>query len=475
MIVQDTAASSVQTRGGGPMILPIETSTGLLWTETLVRVCPMAIVRTDVEGRVWFCNPAFEHTFLYDAAESAGKTLEALIGLDRGEARRKDGVKVDVESHVLPEIVGDLCVGYFHFLQDVSARRVAERALALSEQIFANAFRLSPVTITISTAGESRLLEVNDKWTELMGYSREEAIGRTPLELGLYEDPEDANRVNRLVAGSGGSVRNVECRVRTRNGSPLATSVSIAEFTVNDRALRVVVGADLTPLRTAEARLSDVSRKMLDVQELERLRIGRELHDNVGQRLALLNMGLVQAQADAEKLAQAVAGNLNDLSKQAASISTDVRTISHDLYSPQLRLLDLADALKGVCLQQQRHLAVEIAFSSHDVPRVHADVSLCLFRVLQEGLLNAAKHSATRRIDVELRGTSRAVYLRIRDFGSGFSVGTASEGLGLVSMRERVAMVGGRFAIASTLGSGTEIKVRIPLDAALPEDDLDPA
>jgi PAS domain S-box-containing protein len=435
----------------------------------------MAIVRTDADGRVWFCNPAFEHTFLYDAAEAAGRTLEELIGLDGGEARRKDGARVDVESHALPEIVDDICVGYFYFLQDVSARRVAERALKLSEEIFANAFRLSPVTITISTAGESRLLEVNDKWIELTGFSREEAIGRTPLELGLYEDPEDANRVNRLVAASGGSVRNVECRVRARNGSLLATSVSIAEFTVNDHGLRVVVGADLTPLRAAEARLSDVSRKMLDAQELERLRIGRELHDNVGQRLALLNMGLVQAQADVDKLVDTVAGNLSDLSKQAASISKDVRTISHDLYSPQLRLLDLGEALKGLCIQLQRHLAIEIAFSSHNVPRpVPADVSLCLFRVLQEGLINAAKHSETRRIDVELRGTSRAIYLKIRDFGGGFSVGAASEGLGLVSMRERVAMVGGTFAIASTLRSGTEIKVRIPLVTPAPEGDQDP-
>jgi PAS domain S-box-containing protein len=432
----------------------------------------MAIVRTDAEGRVWFCNPAFEQTFLYEAAEVAGKTLEDLIGLEGDEARTKDGARVDVETHTLPEIVDGVCVGHFYFFQDVSARRVAERALQLSEEIFANAFRLSPVTISISTAGEGRLIEVNDKWLELTGYSREEVIGHTPLELGLLHDPEDGHRLNRLVAASGGNIRNVECRFRMKNGAPLTISVSIAEFTVNDRALRVVVGADLTPLRAAEARLSDVSRKMLDAQELERLRIGRELHDNVGQRLALLNMGLVQAQPDIEKLGQAVAAGLNDLSNQAASISKDVRTISHDLYSPQLRLLDLTEALKGLCVQLQRHLAIEIAFASHNVPRhVAADLSLCLFRVLQEGLINAAKHSDTRRIEVELRGTSRAIYLRIRDFGSGFSVGNVNEGLGLVSMRERVHMVGGTFSLASTLRSGTEIKVRIPVSAASSEND----
>ena len=430
----------------------------------------MAIVRTDAAGRVWFCNPAFEHTFLYTAAEAAGKTLEELIGLEGGEARRKDGAKVDVESHALPEIADGICVGHFYFFQEVSARRATERALKLSEEIFVNAFRLSPVTISISTAGDGRLMEVNDKWLELSGYSREEVIGRTPLELGMLEDPEDGHRLNRLIQASGGNVRNVECRFKNRSGAPFTLSVSVAEFTVNDRALRVVVGADLTPLRAAEARLSDVSRKMLDAQELERLRIGRELHDNVGQRLALLNMGLVQAQGDVERLGQAVVESLSDLSNQAALISKDVRTISHDLYSPQLRLLDLGEALKGLCIQLQRHLAIEITYSSHHVPRhVPADISLCLFRVLQEGLINAAKHSDTRQIEVELRGTSRAIYLRIRDFGSGFSLGNVHEGLGLVSMRERVAMVGGTFSLNSTLRSGTEIKVRIPIGAAPPE------
>ena len=429
----------------------------------------MAIVRTDAAGRVWFCNPAFEHTFLYTAAEAAGKTLEELIGLEGGEARRKDGAKVDVESHALPEIADGICVGHFYFFQEVSARRATERALKLSEEIFVNAFRLSPVTISISTAGDGRLMEVNDKWLELSGYSREEVIGRTPLELGMLEDPEDGHRLNRLIQASGGNVRNVECRFKNRSGAPFTLSVSVAEFTVNDRALRVVVGADLTPLRAAEARLSDVSRKMLDAQELERLRIGRELHDNVGQRLALLNMGLVQAQGDVERLGQAVVESLSDLSNQAALISKDVRTISHDLYSPQLRLLDLGEALKGLCIQLQRHLAIEITYSSHHVPRhVPADISLCLFRVLQEGLINAAKHSDTRQIEVELRGTSRAIYLRIRDFGSGFSLGNVHEGLGLVSMRERVAMVGGTFSLNSTLRSGTEIKVRIPIGAAPP-------
>ena len=457
--------------GGGPIITPIETSTGLLWTETLVRVCPMAIVRTDAEGRISFCNPAFEHTFQYEAAEVAGRPLEELIRLHGREARRKDGARVDVESHALPEIIDCICVGHFYFFQDISARRAAERALKLSEEIFANAFRLSPVTISISTAGDGRLIEVNEKWVELSGYGPDEVIDRTPYELGLLEDPEDGIRLNRLIQANGGNVRNVECRFRSRTGSAFTLSVSISEFVVNERALRVVVGADLTPLRAAEARLTDISRKMLDAQELERLRIGRELHDNVGQRLALLNMSLVQAQADVEKLGRAVVDSLSDLSNQAALISKDVRTISHDLYSPQLRLLDLGAALKGLCVQLQRQLAIEITFSSHDMSRhVAADVSLCLFRVLQEGLINAAKHSDTRRIEVDLRGSSHAIYLRIRDFGSGFSVGAVSEGLGLVSMRERVAMVGGTFSLTSTLHSGTEIKVRVPLSATPPEE-----
>jgi PAS domain S-box-containing protein len=450
----------------------IETRADLPWTETLVRVCPLAIVRTDADGRVCFCNPAFEQTFQFDAGEALGKTLDELIGLDGGEARRKDGAIVDVESQTIPEFDDGVCVGYCHFLQDVSARRGAERALKLSEEILSNAFRLSPVTVSISTAGEGRLLDINEKWMDLTGFSRAEAIGRTPLELGLLEDPEDAHRLNRLVDASGGSVRNIETRFRKKNGATFLASVSIAEFTVDEQALRVVVAADLTPLKNAEARLSDVSQKLLAAQELERVRIGRELHDNVGQHLALLNMGLVQAQTQVGKLMRDVAATLSDLSKQAASVSMDVRSISHDLYSPQLKMLGLSDALKSLCTQLQRHLAIEIRFTSHGPSRqVPADVSLCLFRVLQEALINAAKHADTRRIVVELRGARRLLRLRIRDFGTGFAIGSATEGVGLVSMRERVALVGGTFSIVSSPGSGTEINVHVPLDPGAPAED----
>jgi signal transduction histidine kinase len=133
-------------------------------------------------------------------------------------------------------------------------------------------------------------------------------------------------------------------------------------------------------------------------------------------------------------------------------------------------MLGLSDALKSLCTQLQRHLAIEIRFTSHGITRqVPADVSLCLFRVLQEALINAAKHADTRRIVVELRGARRLLRLRIRDFGTGFSIGSATEGLGLVSMRERVALIGGTFSIVSTPGSGTEINVHIPLDPSAPD------
>src|SRR5580765_6689284 len=95
----------------------IETRADLPWTETLVRVCPLAIVRTDTDGRVCFCNPAFEQTFLYDAVEALGRTIDELIGPDGGEARRKDGTLVDVESHTIPEFDDGVCVGSSHFLK----------------------------------------------------------------------------------------------------------------------------------------------------------------------------------------------------------------------------------------------------------------------------------------------------------------------------------------------------------------------
>jgi signal transduction histidine kinase len=147
-------------------------------------------------------------------------------------------------------------------------------------------------------------------------------------------------------------------------------------------------------------------------------------------------------------------------------ISSDVQAMSHRLHSSKLKLLGIVAAAKGFCDEFSEQQKVEIDFTHADIPpAVPEEISLCLFRILQEALQNAVKHSGARHIDVDLRGALDGIHLIVRDAGLGFDPEAMANnrGLGLVSMEERVNLVKGTFSIDSQPGRGAEINVRLPL------------
>jgi signal transduction histidine kinase len=166
-----------------------------------------------------------------------------------------------------------------------------------------------------------------------------------------------------------------------------------------------------------------------------------------------------------DSLGEALSG-LDALQKQTAEIITDVQALSHDLHPPRLLHLGLVAAMRGFCMELSGQKNVEIDFRYENVPgSVPPDVSLCFFRVLQEALHNAVRHSRVRHFDVHLRGTADAVHLTIRDEGVGFDVDAASRGLGLglTSMKERLKLVGGELFIESQSTRGTTVLARAPV------------
>jgi signal transduction histidine kinase len=163
---------------------------------------------------------------------------------------------------------------------------------------------------------------------------------------------------------------------------------------------------------------------------------------------------------------------LRDLSDRTTDIANGIHAISHKLHSSQLDYLGLVSAVDGLCTEFASQQHVEISFTHHDVPTALPQaVSLCLFRVLQETLSNAVKHSGSTSFVVELRGSAGKIYLDVRDKGVGFDVQAAQNatGIGLISMRERVHSVNGTMAILSQRDCGTEVRVTIPLEAAMSE------
>ena len=225
---------------------------------------------------------------------------------------------------------------------------------------------------------------------------------------------------------------------------------------------------DVTDRRLAEEALSDMNRGLIEAQERERARIARELHDDIGQRLALLVIDLERLQENSTHLPVEARSSMDELPKRTSEIATDIQSLSHELHSSKLEYLGLAAAMRSFCREFGEHQNVEIDFKTHDLPNpLSPDVSLCLFRVLQEALHNSAKHSGVRNIEVGLWGTSDEIHLAVSDSGAGFDREVAKEnrGLGLVSMEERLKLVKGTFSIESQPKRGTTIHARVPLSS----------
>jgi signal transduction histidine kinase len=247
----------------------------------------------------------------------------------------------------------------------------------------------------------------------------------------------------------------------------LAQSALIGGLLVQ-RARRQQVERELrgsqATLRVSYDRIRHLTRRLLGEQEAERARIARELHDDIIQQLAMLSIDLHRLRSD--QLPIHSAKELSRAVEATHGISTSVRDLSHRLHPARLQLIGLVDGLDSL----RRDLSpphISIAFVHQDVPAaIDPDVALCLFRVAQEALGNAVKHSDARHISVELTGAPAGMALTIADDGKGFDVETAPNGgLGLMSMRERVESVGGLLEIHAS-ASGTRLIVTVPTRTA---------
>jgi signal transduction histidine kinase len=230
---------------------------------------------------------------------------------------------------------------------------------------------------------------------------------------------------------------------------------------------------DISRHKQMEAALRDTGRKLVESQEQERTRIGRELHDDISQRLAMLTVEVDDLDENFPASKSERKERLARIRQRLVDISSGVEALSQQLYSPHLELIGIAAAMRGFCRDFAAGRKVEIDFAADQITRTPSpDVSLCLLRVLQEALHNAAKHSRVRRFHVRLACSENGLDLQVSDQGAGFDLESAMKagGLGLSSMRERVRLIHGTIAIDSKPLRGTTIRVRAPLAGIANED-----
>jgi len=222
----------------------------------------------------------------------------------------------------------------------------------------------------------------------------------------------------------------------------------------------LIFAEDITRRKQMEEALLEIPRGLIEAQEQERTRIGRELHDDVTQRLAMLALELDQIHDTPSDVKPLV----REVQKRMSEISSDVQAMSHDLHSSKLEYLGVAAGIKSWCKEFGERHRMQIDFNSNVCSVLPLKVGVPLFRVLQEALHNVIKHSGVRQAEVQLREDSGEIHLIVSDLGIGFDVeaALAGKGLGLTSMRERVRLANGTIVIESKPVGGTTVHVHVP-------------
>ena len=395
---------------------------------------------------------------------------------------RKDGSSFHAEARARMVRVGERTVR-MTALRDITERKLAESALRESEEKFSKAFRSSPDALALTELATGRHIDINEGHERLFGFARDEVIGRTTLEIGIYSDPDDRRRMVEAMC-THGLVRGLELRGWNRRREPLTVLYSGEIIELGGQPCIVSVVHDITARVRAEQALreSNASRvqaiqreqqaraeytlQLIASQEAERTRIAAELHDSLGQNLLIIKNRAQLALTDNANPADARA-QLEGISQLASQAIAEVRQISHDLHPYQLDHLGLTRALEvmidsaaqGSATVFERKLdAVDDVFS--------AEAATNLYRIVQESLNNILKHSRAQRARSELARDLHEILVRIEDDGCGFNpdaTGGGGKGLGLKNIAERVRILNGRLKTEARPDHGTRLEVTIPI------------
>ena len=341
----------------------------------------------------------------------------------------------------------------------------AAQVVRESEERFRLVANTAPVMIWMS--GPDKLCNYfNQPWLEFTGRPLEAELGNGWAEGVHHDDLRPCMETYSLAFDQRQSFA-MEYRLRRNDGEHRwILDIGVPRFNP-DGSFAGYIGSclDITDRKLAEDALATVGRRLIEAHEEERTRIARELHDDIVQRVALVAVeleGFDQGAADAKT---GIHDPIRHACKRLFDIGKDIQELSHRLHSSKLEYLGLVTAAKSFCRELSEKHTIRIEFKHSDIPSaVPKEISLCLFRVLQEALRNAVTHSGAGDFIVEMLGSPGEIRLIVSDSGIGFDWRHAinGRGLGLISMRERLRLVNGELSIQSEPGRGTTVLARVP-------------
>lgn len=355
-------------------------------------------------------------------------------------------------------------------LRERSRRKRVPAGLPDSEERFAKVFRSSPQPMVLTTLKEGRILDVNESALRMSGYTGDEIIGRTSMDIGVFSTPEHRKAIIGSLLQTG-SVRNMELQFPLKSGEKRLLLCSAELIDLSGEKCIVLASSDITERKEAEQQLAQLSARLLQTQDEERRRIARELHDVTAQSIGLIMLNLAQVQNAASSLDSHSKDKLTESLAFGEQALKDIRTLSYILHPPLLDQAGLITALKWYVKGFQERSGVQVDFTDtgNESDRMPPEVEYALFRVVQECLTNIRRHTNSETAEINLSRTTEIISLSVRDHGKGHKLDIAKNGdsaefvgVGIPGMRHRLKQLGGELLVDSSL-EGTTVTATVPV------------
>lgn len=448
-----------------------------------------AVIATDLQFNIVLWNAAAHALYGWTEAQVLGHpmsefiqneyindtregTIRAVIeqGFWKGEVtqNRRDGTRVPILATVsLIKDAHGKPIGFVAINRDITERKRAEEALRLSEERFSKAFFVSPAGITITRIADGKFIDVNDAFLKMFEFNRDEVIGHSSTELNMWT-PAERQKLIQAQIESGG-LHEFELQARSKSGKVIYILFSSKPIELDGESCHITTMIDITERKRAEEQLNQVSLRLVDAQETERRVLASELHDEIGQALTAIKLNLQAIQLAPDP--NIVVPRLNESIKIVERALRQTRDLSLDLRPSLLDDFGLVPALDWYLKREAERSGLAIDFTA-ELPdaRLPPLLETTCYRITQSAVTNVVRHARAQHVRVQIRqDATNHINLTIEDDGIGFDVNTAlaqsqrGASMGLVTMRERAALIGGTIVFESAPATGTRLRASFPL------------
>ncbi len=444
---------------------------------------PIGYHELDIEGRIIQVNRTELDMLGYTEEEMLGRHVwEFIVESEKSQQtfkakkagvmppdkayertfRRKGGTEVPVlvENRLLKNEEGRF-VGIRTTIQDVTRRKKAE-------ELFYKAFHASPLSINITHLKDGRFIDVNESFLKNFGYSRDEVIDHTSLELNIWGNHAECDLFKKAVMEKK-NIRNMEINLYTKSGDKRCFHYSAELIDIGSELCLLCIGQDITERKQAEKKIINYQKQLQSLaselslaEERERRRLALVLHEGIGQVLATakIKLGVLGEFASSTELVRP----LQEIREMIDQSIQDTRSLTLELSPPVLYELGFETAIEWLAEHIQKQYGIPTKFENDREPKpLSDDIQVILFQATRELLLNVVKHSQASSAKVTIQKDNLDIRVIVEDNGVGFNITEAGShlsktgGFGLFSIHERLKHFGGHCEIESESGRGTKV------------------